>query len=215
MNALKHKVVNIEGKEIGTIDLNPAVFATRVDESVIHEVVRWQLARRRQGTHSTLNRARMEGGGRKPFKQKGSGRARAGSRNSPIWVGGAVAHGPTPRDYDYRLPKRARRQALSAVLSNKLIQERIVILDEINIADGKTKSMLECLEKIGVKDGSATIVLNEKNESVERSSSNLKKVKTLPSYGANVYDLMNRTYLVSTKAGIEALQARLAEKKSE
>jgi large subunit ribosomal protein L4 len=209
MEAVSQKILNSEGKEVGSVELNPEVFNARLVPGIVQQAVRWQLAKRRAGTHSALNRAKKTGGGRKPFKQKGTGRARAGSSNSPVWVGGAVAHGPQPRSYEFRFPKRARRQALTSVLTSKRSNDRLVILDDLSIADGKTKSLVACLEKIGVENGSAAIILSGENSLVERSSGNLKKVKTLPVEGANVYDLLKHRYVVLTRESLEALQDRV------
>jgi large subunit ribosomal protein L4 len=209
MEAVSHKLLNSDGKEVGSVELNPEVFNTKVLHGIVHQAVRWQLARRRSGTHSALNRANKTGGGKKPFKQKGTGRARAGSSNSPVWVGGAVAHGPQPRSYDFRFPKRARRQALTSVLTSKRNSDRLVIVDELVVQDGKTKNLLSCLNKIGVQNVSAAIIVHGKDQNIERSSGNLKKVKTLPVEGANVYDLLKHQYVVLTKASLEALQDRL------
>ncbi len=215
MTSVQVAVKDMNGKEVGKLDLDPTVFASESDPSLVHATVRWQRAKKRAGTHSALTRGQMKRSDAKPHKQKGTGRARAGSRNSPLWVGGAVIHGPQPRSYDFRLPKRTRRQAMASVLSDKVRAERLVILDSLAIESGKTKDMAAVLKKLGVSEKSAAIMLPEAEENVWRSSKNIKGVKSLPVSGANVYDLLNHHYLVGTKDAILALQDRVMQKKSE
>lgn len=203
------KVLSLDGKEVGSIELNAEVFGVVPNESLVHDTVRWQLARRRSGTHQALTRSMMRGGGKKPFKQKGSGRARAGSNISPLWVGGASVHGPTPRDYDYRLPKRTRRQALASVLSDKLLNSKIVVLDSLELKEAKTKAMAAVLEKVGVASRNATIIVPSLQEGVAKASRNLPKVLALTPTAANVYDLLRHEYLVLSKDGVKAIEDRV------
>jgi large subunit ribosomal protein L4 len=200
---------NMSGKEVGSVDLDPEVFAAKIHEAIVHETVRWQLARRRAGTHQALTRSMMKGGKKKPWKQKGTGRARAGSGVSPLWVGGASIHGPLPRDYDFRLSKRSRRQALASVLTSKVQEEKLVILDKLQIPSGKTKDFAAVLKKIGIAEQDAIVVTAKSEDMVTRSSRNIQKVLALSVAGVNVYDLLRHKYIVSTKDGIEALQARV------
>ena len=209
MEALTWKVINMQGKEVGTIDLDPEVFAAPLKKDLVHETVRWQLNKRRAGTHSAKTRTMKEGGKKKPWKQKGTGRARAGSSISPLWVGGASIHGPLPHKYISRLSKRTRRQALAAVLSFKAKTKQLVVLDDLAIKSGKTKDMLTVLEKIGVAGKKAALVLAKSDANVERSSRNVKGCLSADVGGINVYDLMRHTFLVSTKEGILGLQARV------
>lgn len=207
MAALKHKVMNSDGKEVGTIDLDPEVFGVEGYEDLVHMAVRWQRSAKRAGTHSTLTKGMMKGGNRKPWKQKGTGRARQGSNTSPLWVGGGTAHGPHPHSYRFRFDKRSRREALAAVLSDKVRNGKLVVLDKL-AAPAKTKEMAAVLRNIGVSRG-AVIVTPEVNDGVVRSSRNIPRVKTLPVCGVNVYDLVNAGFLVGTRESIEGLTKRV------
>lgn len=203
------KVMSLEGKEVGSVQLNGAVFGAAINLSLVHDTVRWQLARRRAGTHQALTRTMMEGGAKKPWKQKGTGRARAGSGISPLWVGGASIHGPLPRSYDYRLPKRTRRQALMSVLSDKVKSNQLVVVDDLTVNSGKTKDMAAALAKVGVGDKRVTLVITEENGTVARSARNLANVHLATVAAVNVYDLLRNEILVTTKAGIAALENRV------
>ncbi len=214
MEALRWKVLDMQGKEVGTIDLDPEVFAAPIKQQLVHETVRWQLNKRRSGTHQALTRSMMKGGGKKPWKQKGTGRARAGSIISPLWVGGASIHGPLPRSYEHRLAKRTRRQAMAAVLSYKAKEKQIVVLDKISVASGKTKDMAKVLKNLGVEARNFALVLNGADEAIVRSSRNLPNVLLADVGGINVYDLMRHKVLISTKEAILGLQARVKAEKS-
>lgn len=203
------KVVTLEGKEVGTIELNPEVFGVTPNESLVHDTVRWQLARRRSGTHQALTRSMMRGGGKKPYRQKGTGRARAGSNISPLWVGGASVHGPLPRDYDYRLPKRTRRQALASVLSDKVLNSKLVVVDELSLKEAKTRLMAAALDKVGVAARNAAIIVSSTDDLVAKASRNLPKVTALTPNAANVYDLLRHDFLVISKDGIKAIEERV------
>jgi large subunit ribosomal protein L4 len=203
------KVLTLEGKEVGTIELNPEVFGVTPNESLVHDTVRWQLARRRSGTHQALTRSMMRGGGKKPYKQKGTGRARAGSNISPLWVGGASVHGPLPRDYDYRLPKRTRRQALASVLSDKVLNSKLVVVDELSLKEAKTKLMAAALDKVGVAARNAAIIVSSTDDLVAKASRNLPKVIALTPNAANVYDLLRHDFLVISKDGVKAIEERV------
>lgn len=209
MGQLQYQVLNMAGEEVGAMELDPRVFGAELKESLVHATVRWQRASRRAGNHSALNRANMKGGGSKPWRQKGTGRARAGSRNSPVWVGGAVAHGPQPRSYSFRLSKRARRQALTSVLTDKVLKQRLRILDKIEIGDGKTKSAAGVLGRIGIGASKAVIVNEDGSVSLARATRNIPGVQAVPVEGVNVFDLMRHEYLVCTEKGVKALQDRL------
>lgn len=216
MDLLSYKVLDMAGQEVGEIALDPAVFGASVNEPLVHQAVVWQRNASRAGTHSTLTRAEMSGGGRKPWKQKGRGTARAGSNTSPVWVGGGVSHGPKPRSYATKMSKRMRRQALIAVLSEKVKEQKLVVFDNLTIKSGKTRDFVQVLSNVGLatavaKQGVA-LVMPDKDSGVWRSSANLPKVVALEAGGANVYDLVKADYLVSTRAGIEALQQRLQQR---
>ncbi len=210
--AVKHAVVDTSGKEVGSVELAGEVFAAKVKPSIVHAVVRWQLAKRRAGTHSTLTRTMMIGGQKKPFKQKGTGSARAGSSVSPLWVGGAVVHGPHPRSYEHALPRKVKRQALCAVLSSKVKEGKLVVLDSFELKAGKTSEMKKVLGKLGL-GGKKTLLLSAgtaSDVSIERAGRNLARLSILAVQGLNVYDLMCHDYVIGTKEVLSTLQKSLA-----
>lgn len=211
MDNLNYKVVNSSGKEVGQVALDRDIFGAPINESLVHDVVVWQLAKRRRGTHSTLTKGVMEGSRKKPWKQKGSGKARAGTAQSPVWVGGAVAHGPHPRDYTTRLTKRTRRQALAAVLSQKVIDSRLVIVEDFGVKEGKTKEIIKTLGNVASGARGVVIVAPKSEALTSRASRNLSKVLTLEVAGVNVYDLLRHDYLVCTKESVNALTSRLKQ----
>lgn len=192
----------------GEITLPPALFSAPVRRHLLWETVNMQRANRRAGTSATKTRAFVRGGGKKPWKQKGTGRARAGSTRSPIWAGGASVFGPQPRDYSYRMPASSRRTALCAALSAKAREGQLVVLDKVELEAPKTKLMAQLVSDLGMK--SVLFVLPEKNEAVERAARNLPHVKVLRAEGANVYDILRYEKLVLTPASVEALQRRLS-----
>ncbi len=203
------KVQTLAGKDSGSIELDADVFQAPVHASLVHQVVRWQRAKRRAGTHATLNRAKMEGGGAKPWKQKGSGRARAGSSNSPLWKGGAVIHGPQPRSYEFRMPKRLRRQALASILSARLAEEKLLVVDNFDLSEAKTKEVAKALQALGIDSAKACCVCASTDEAFQRASKNLPGVTTLSVAGVNVYDLVKRPALICSKETVLELQARV------
>jgi large subunit ribosomal protein L4 len=204
-----HPVVNQAKEPAGEMTLPAGVFDGPVRRHLLYEVVNMQRANRRAGTASTKTRGEVRGGGKKPWRQKGTGRARAGSTRSPIWVGGATIFGPQPRDYSYRLPASARRSALRSALAMKKRQDQLVVVDAIDIPDGKTKSMLQMLHALGVV--SALLVIESANPLVERAARNLRNVKVLRAEGANVEDILRYEHLVVTRAAVEALGGRVAK----
>lgn len=216
MEVVNYKVLNMAGEQVGQVDLDPAVFGAKVNKALVHQAVVWQRNLHRAGTHSTLTRAEMSGGGRKPWKQKGRGTARSGSNTSPVWVGGGVAHGPKPRSYATKLSKQMRTKALVSVLSDKVKQQSLVVLDALEIESGKTKDFVKVLSNLGLAENASkqgiAVVMPDKEISVWRSSRNLPKVVALPVEGVNVYDLVKANFLVSTTAGIQALQERILGK---
>ena len=208
MTAVSYKIVNMKGAEVGTMDLDPEVFAGAVNETLVHDVVTWQRRKSRAGTHATINRAKFKATGKKMYKQKGTGQARASSYASPLFVGGAVTFGPQPKSYETSLNKKQRVQALVSVLTEKAASKKLVILDDIS-TDGKTKSFISIVKNIGVDAAKCLFVTDARNDLVERSAKNLPKVLTAPVAGVNVYDLVNYKFLVCTKSGVEALQKRV------
>lgn len=200
----KTAVMNIEGKKVSDLELNDSVFATEFNEATVHNVVVMQLANKRQGTQSTKTRAEVSGGGRKPWRQKGTGRARAGSSRNPIWRGGGIAFGPKPRDYSYTMPKKARRVAMRSVLSAKLASEKLIVLDALNV-EPKTKEMIRVLSNLKVEK-KALVITNAVEPAVVRSASNIQGVKTAIVDEMNVYDVINADVLIMTEDAIKKIE---------
>ncbi|MGH7788258.1 MAG: 50S ribosomal protein L4 [Candidatus Binatia bacterium] len=200
-------VVNQAKQPAGEITLPEGAFDGPVRKHLLYEIVNMQRANRRAGTHSTKTRAFVSGGGKKPWRQKGTGRARAGSSRSPIWVGGATVFGPQPRDYSYRLPASARRSALRSALAMKVREGHVVVLDRIEIEAGKTKHVAALLETLGLT--SALIITEGENVNLERGARNLYRVKVLRVEGANVYDILRYQHLVLTPEAVSALGGRV------
>jgi large subunit ribosomal protein L4 len=200
-------VYNMEGKKVSEIDLDDKVFNVAVKRHVLHEVVVMQLARRRAGTAATKGRSDVRGGGQKPYRQKGTGRARAGSRRSPLWRGGGVIFGPSPRDYGYKVPKKVRRSALKMALSSKLQDQALKVLDRLDLEKAKTKQFAEILSAL--QTDKALVIMAEKNENVELSARNLPYAKVLRSEGLNVYDILKFDTVVLVEPAIAQIQERL------
>lgn len=199
------KQVNFKGEVIGDFELSDAVFGAPVHVPAMHQVVVAHLANCRVGTHNTKDRGDVRGGGRKPWRQKHTGRARAGSTRSPIWVGGGVAHGPHPRDYHQKVNKKVRRIALRSALSLKVMDERMLVLDNFNIETPKTKVMLEFLSAID--GGKKTLfVIHETNLAVVKSASNIRGAEVLHVDSVNVYDLLNHDQLIATPEAVRKLE---------
>ncbi len=202
-------VVNLDKETVGTVELADAVFAVEVRADLLARTVRWQLAKRRAGTHKVKTRGEVSRTGRKPFKQKGSGRARQGSLKGPHMRGGAVVHGPHPRDHGHDLPKKVRKLALKSALSAKRAAGQLVVLDRAELTDAKTKALAAYACKHGwsralIIDGEAI------DANFLRAARNLMGVDVLPSQGANVYDILRHDTLVLTRAGVDRLVERLA-----
>ena len=200
-------VVNQAKAPAGELTLPAGLFDGPVRRHLLYEVVKMQRANRRAGTAATKTRGEVSGGGKKPWRQKGTGRARAGSNRSPIWVGGATIFGPQPRDYSYRLPATARRSALRSVLALKVKQDQLVVLDKIDIEPAKTKVVAKMLADLGLT--SVLIVVGEAHPSLERAARNLPRVKVIRAAGANVYDILRYRHLVLTREAIVALEQRV------
>lgn len=200
----KVAVFNMEGKQVGEFELNEAIFGVEVNQDLMHKVVLSQLANRRQGTVATKTRGLVRGGGRKPWRQKGTGRARQGSTRSPQWVGGGVVFGPTPRDFSYRLPKKARRAALKSALSAKAAAGNIVILDQLTMNAPKTKTMSSMFKALDIQK--PLLVTAEWDTNVELSARNIPGAVVAKSIGLNVYDVLNSKKLVMTKDAVTKLE---------
>ncbi|ABO65494.1 50S ribosomal protein L4 [Geobacillus thermodenitrificans] len=205
----KVALYNQNGQTIGEIELNDAVFGIEPNKHVLFEAVIMQRASMRQGTHKTKNRAEVSGGGRKPWRQKGTGRARQGSIRSPQWRGGGTVFGPVPRSYSYKLPKKVRRLAIKSALSSKVLENDIVVLDQLSLEAPKTKEMVKILNNLAV-DRKALIVTDELNENVYLSARNIPGVKVVAANGINVLDVLSHDKLVITKAAVEKVEEVLA-----
>lgn len=205
----KIDVQDIQGKVVDSIELNDAVFGIEPSDSSVHSVVVMQLANKRQGTHSTLTRAEVRGGGRKPWRQKGTDRARVGSNRNPVWRSGGVAFGPKPRDYSYKMPKKIKSLALKSVLSDKLANKNMIVLDALSMEAPKTKDMKNILSNINVGKTALIVTLN-KEDNVIASANNLQGVTTTFSGSVNVYDLMRHQTLVITKEAALKLEEVLS-----
>ena len=201
----KVTMLNMAGVEAGTIELNDAVFGIEPNQNAVHAVVKNYLANQRQGTQSAKTRAEVRGGGRKPFRQKGTGRHRQGSTTDPSQIGGGIVFAPKPRDYRYSLPKKMRRLAMKSALSAKVIENEIIVLDELTFEAPKTKEMVKVLEN--VKAGKkALIVMAEKDENVVKSAANIPGVRTALVGTMNVYEIINHTNFIVTKAAVEKIE---------
>ena len=197
-------VYNIEGKEVGSIELNDAVFGVEVNEHLVHMAVVNQLANNRQGTQSAKTRSEVSGGGRKPWRQKGTGHARQGSTRAPQWTGGGIVCAPKPRDYSFKMNKKEKRIALLSALSSKVAESKIVVLDEFKLDEIKTKKFVEVMNNLKVEN--ALVVLEGENKNVVLSGRNIPSVKVTATNEINTYDVLKYTTLVVTKAAVEKLE---------
>jgi large subunit ribosomal protein L4 len=200
-------IVNIEGKKVGSLELADAVFGAEVKEHLLWEVVKAQRAAKRAGTHSTRTRANVRGGGKKPYKQKGTGNARQGSTRAPNFVGGGKVFGPHPRDYSFTVPKKVRRAALTSALSLRAQEKKLVVLDSLTFDAPKTKRLVGILKTLGVP--SAIVVDGKENVLLSKSARNLPAAKYLPPEGLNVYDILDHAGLVITAGAIKQIESRI------
>lgn len=199
------KMLNMAGAEVGEITLNDAIFGIEPNEYAVHATVKNYLANQRQGTQSAKTRSEVRGGGRKPFRQKGTGRHRQGSTTDPSQIGGGIVFAPKPRDYSYAIPKKVKRLALKSALSAKVAENELIVLDELKFEVPKTKEMVKVLENVKAEK-KALIVLAEKDENVIRSASNLQGVRTALVSTMNVYEIVNHYSLILTKAAAEKIE---------
>ncbi|RHV35447.1 50S ribosomal protein L4 [Ruminococcus sp. OM05-10BH] len=197
-------VYNIEGKEVGTIDLNDAIFGVEVNEHLVHMAVVQQLANKRQGTQKAKTRSEVSGGGRKPWRQKGTGHARQGSTRAPQWTGGGVVFAPTPRDYSFKLNKKEKRAALKSALTSRVEENKFIVVDEMNFDEIKTKKFQNVLNNLNVSK--ALVVLEDGNTKAELSARNIADVKTARTNTINVYDILKYNTVIATKAAVEAIE---------
>ncbi len=200
-------VYDIEKNKVSEIELSDSIFGVEIHEALIYEVVKMQMAARRLGTSSTKGRSDVRGGGRKPWRQKGTGRARVGTIRSPIWRGGGVTFGPKPRDYSFRVPKKMRKAALISALSMKAKEDRILILRDFPMEEIKTKKFKEVIDRFGLK--SVLFVLDKSNPVLEKSSRNLKEIKIMRTEGVNVYDLLKYDSLVLLEPAVKMLEGAM------
>jgi len=216
MEKLSCKVFDGKGAEVGSLSLSPTVFGAEVLPDLVHATVRWQRAKARAGTHSTLTRTMMAGGGKKPFKQKGTGRARAGSINSPVWVGGAVVHGPHPRSYEFRFPKRVRKQALLAALTDKVASGKLLVIEDVGTS-GKTTDFVKTLDNLGLGSSSVLMLItgsgSESEVKTVRAARNIARVEVLPIAGLNVYSILKSESLICSKEVIAQIEKIVDQKK--
>jgi large subunit ribosomal protein L4 len=201
-------VFNIKKEKVGEINLKDDIFGVAVKGHLLHEVVIWQQACRRIGSASTKTRAEVKGGGRKPWRQKGTGRARVGSTRSPIWRGGGTIFGPRPRSYAYTLPKKVRRQALKMALSSKLSTGKLVVLDDYPLGTPKTKEFVKVLQAFDITK--ALFITPAEHQALELSARNVPYIQVMPTAGLNVYDILRHDHLVLFSPAVAQIEARLA-----
>ena len=197
-------VYNIEGKEVGTIELNDAVFGVEVNEHLMHMAVVQQLANKRQGTQKAKTRSEVSGGGRKPWRQKGTGHARQGSTRAPQWTGGGVVFAPTPRDYSFKLNKKEKRAALKSALSSRVQDNKFIVIDEMNFGEIKTKNFQNMLNNLSV--AKALVVIEDGNTNAVLSARNIADVKTAGTNTINVYDILKYNTVIVTKAAVATIE---------
>jgi large subunit ribosomal protein L4 len=198
------KVYNIEGKEVGTLELNDAVFGVEINDHLVHMAVVQQLANKRQGTQSAKTRAEVSGGGRKPWRQKGTGHARQGSTRSPQWKGGGVVFAPKPRDYSFKMNKKEKALAIKSALTSRVNEAKFFVLDDLSFDEIKTKKMKAVLDSLKLEK--ALVVLDKKDEKVLLSARNLPKVRTVVSNSINVYDILKYDTMVLTKGAVAQIE---------
>ena len=204
----KMDVYNSKREVVSNVNLSPAIFGAEVKDHLFYDVIRMQLANRRKGSASTKGRSEVRGGGKKPYRQKGTGRARAGSTRSPLWTGGGVIFGPKPKDYSYKVTKKVRKAALRSVLTKKLEDKKLIVVDGFDLNEIKTKNFLKIMKKLDFTK--ALIVIPERDKNLELSSRNVKEVKVLPAQGINVFDVLKYDKLVMTTDAIKVVEKALS-----
>lgn len=197
-------VYNMEGKEVDKIELNDSIFGVEINEHLVHMAVLQQLANKRQGTQKAKTRSEVRGGGRKPWRQKGTGHARQGSTRSPQWTGGGVVFAPTPRDYSFKLNKKEKRAALKSALTSRVVENKFVVVEELKLDEIKTKKFVEVLKNLNVEK--ALVVLNDMDEKVIASAANIPTVKTTQTNELNVFDVLKYDTVVVTKAAVATIE---------
>mgnify|MGYP005818258629 CR=1 FL=1 len=197
-------VYNMEGKEVGSMELNDAIFGVEVNEHLVHMAVVQQLANNRQGTQKAKTRSEVRGGGRKPWRQKGTGHARQGSTRAPQWTGGGVVFAPTPRDYSFKINKKEKRAALKSALTSRVADNKFIVLDELKLDAIKTKDFVKVMNNLNVSK--ALVVMNDSDINIVKSAANVPGVKTTMTNTLNVYDILKYDTVVTTKAAVEAIE---------
>ena len=200
-------VYNVNREKISQVEVDDAVFAAEVKEHLFYDVIRMQLNRRRAGTHSTKTRAEVSGGGKKPWKQKGTGRARSGTSRSPVWRGGGIAFGPKPRSYEIKVPKKVRRAAMCSALTLKVQQEKLLVLDAIDMTEIKTAAFVAMLDKLQAGN---VLIIADADQNLQLSSRNVQQVKVLPPEGLNLYDVLQYDELYITQTSLKSIERSLA-----
>ena len=197
-------VLNMEGKEVGTMGLNDAVFGVEINEHLVHQAVVLQLANNRQGTQKAKTRSEVSGGGRKPWRQKGTGHARQGSTRAPQWTGGGVVFAPVPRDYSFKMNKKEKRAALKSVLTSKVQENKFIVLDELKLAEVKTKEMKKVLDNLKVNN--ALVIIGDDSENVALSARNIAGVQTASVNTINVFDMLKYNTIIATKSSVASIE---------
>ncbi|MBN2395588.1 MAG: 50S ribosomal protein L4 [Candidatus Atribacteria bacterium] len=200
-----------DGEKIGQIQLSDDLFNGAINKHIVHQIVKRYLAEKRRGTASTKEKGEVSGGGKKPWRQKGTGRARAGSNRSPLWVGGGVIFGPEPRDYGYSIPKKMRLVALKSVLSDKAKEDNIIILDKLEIENGKTKDIIHMLDNLHIVNDKVLIVIDKEDEMIKRAVRNLQKALVITANKINVYDVLNYQKVIITKNALQIIEEVFAK----
>ena len=195
-------VLNMEGKEVGSMELNDAVFGVEINEHLVHQAVVLQLANNRQGTQKAKTRSEVSGGGRKPWRQKGTGHARQGSTRAPQWTGGGVVFAPVPRDYSFKMNKKEKRAALKSVLTSKVQENKFIVLDELKLAEVKTKEMKKVLDKVN----NALVIIGDDSENVALSARNIAGVQTASVNTINVFDMLKYNTIIATKSSVASIE---------
>jgi len=196
---------NIKGEEVGEFSLKEDIFNAKINKYIVHQIVSRYLADKRRGTASTKTRGKVSGGGAKPWRQKGTGRARAGSNRSPIWVGGGTVFGPQPRDYSFSLPRKMRIAAIKSILSDKVKNKEVIILDQLILEDNKTKKMVKILKNLNALE-KPLIIIDQKDQDIEKVVRNIDGAMVLPASQINSYDLLNHRKLIFTKEAIQKIE---------
>ncbi|KUO49147.1 MAG: 50S ribosomal protein L4 [Desulfitibacter sp. BRH_c19] len=199
-------IYNVQGQQVGDLQLNESIFAAKISEAAMHQVVINHLANLRRGTHSTKSRGEVSGGGKKPWRQKGTGRARAGTSRSPLWRGGSIIFGPKPRDYSYTLPRKLKRVALRSAFTSKVNDEKLIVLDQLSFDAPKTKEIINILKALDHQDVKTLVIIAEKDDNVTKSIRNIEGVTVINSHNINVYDIVNNEKVIMTKDAVARVE---------